>query len=195
MTCTHVACPDDPRFIRDERMCLSVISKTVKGALRLAAEPEEEVCEERRCKTLKTVHTLTLDVGPNPPCDPEDSPIPGGRLLSRDLTSAFIDADPAQRGFHAGHFRWTDAGVLVSGTLSGITNAGTHRDPFEPACQECYAPGFLEGRFCGVIRKARDEALIGCNVIGIYKLRLREPSQEGGPVYGVMEGVIVCGCD
>jgi hypothetical protein len=195
MICTHVACPDDPRLIRDERMCLTVLSKDVKGELRLATRPEEETCDERDCRTLKTVQTLELAVSPHGDCDPENSPIPNGTLLSRDLTSAFHDADPTDRGFHAAHFRWQDAGLLISGTLSGITNAGTQRDPLDPACQKCRAPGYLEGRFCGRVRKARDERLAGCDVIGIYKLQLRDPAQEGGVVQGVMEGVIVCGCD
>jgi hypothetical protein len=195
MTCTHVACPDDPRLIRDERMCLTVLSKDVKGELRLSGDPKAETCDERDCRTLKTVHTLELDVRPHRDCDPKDSPIPGGTLLSPDLTTAFVDADPDQRGYHGAHFRWQDTGLLISGTLSGITNAGTQRDPLEPACQKCRAPGYLEGRFCGLVRKARDEGLRGCNVIGIYKLQLLEPSVRGGPVQGVMEGVIVCGCD
>jgi hypothetical protein len=55
----------------------------------------------------------------------------------------------------------------------------------------------MEGRFCGLIRRAPQRALIGCNVIGIYKLRLPDPSNTGGGgrIQGVMEGVIVCGCD
>jgi hypothetical protein len=109
-----------------------------------------------------------------------------------------VNGDGKQRGFHAGHFRLEQGStVLVTGELSGVTNAGTHRKPFDPACQECYAPGFMEGRFCGVIRRARQKAFVCCNVIGIYKLRLPDPSDTGGggTVQGVMEGVIVCGCD
>jgi hypothetical protein len=197
MAVTRVACPDDSRHIRDERMCLAVISKDVEGELRLE-EDEIEECAERDCRTLKTVHVLTLTLTSNRRCEQEQPPpMPDGMLDSRDLTSAFINADGTQRGFHGGHFRWRDAGLLVGGTLSGITNAGTHRPPFDPACQDCYAPGFMEGRFCGLIRRAPQRALIGCNVIGIYKLRLPDPSNTGGGgrIQGVMEGVIVCGCD
>ena len=78
-----------------------------------------------------------------------------------------------------------------------MTNAGTHRKPFDPACQDCNAPGFMEGRFCGVIRRARQKTFVGCAVMGIYKLQLADPGERGGegPIQGVMEGVIACGCD
>ena len=67
-------------------------------------------------------------------------------------------------------------GVFATGTLSGITNAGTHRAPFEPSCQPCHAPGFMEGRFCGVIRRSTDDpALLGCQVFGSYKLEFKAP--------------------
>jgi hypothetical protein len=182
-------------LIRDDRMCLTILSKDVEGDLRLSADPRDETCDERDCRTLKTVHALELVVKPHGDCDPKDSPIPGGQLLSLDLTTAFVNADPDERGYHGAHFRWQDSGLLISGTLSGITNAGTQHDPLDPACQKCHAPGYLEGRFCGLVRKARDERLRCCNVIGIYKLQLRDLSVRGGAVQGVMEGVIVCGCD
>jgi hypothetical protein len=67
---------------------------------------------------------------------------------------------------------------------------------FDPACQECYQPTFMEGRFCGVIRRAAaDPALIGCQVFGAYRLQfegsLRERSTR---IRGVLEGLIICEC-
>lgn len=88
-------------------------------------------------------------------------------------------------------------GVFATGTLSGITNAGTHRAPFEPSCQPCHAPGFMEGHFCGVIRRSTaDPALLGCQVFGSYKLEFQGALQdERNPVRrGVFEGLIVCEC-
>jgi hypothetical protein len=197
MPITRVACPDDPRYIRDERMCLSVVSKDVEGHLRPAEDGEVEECQQRDCKTLKIVRLLVLDLTSNPRCEQQPPSVPDGTLDSRDLTSAFMNADGRQRGFHGGHFRWRAPGLLVSGQLSGVTNAGTHRRPFDPACQDCYAPGFMEGRLCGLIRRAPNESLIGCNVIGIYKLRLPDPSDTGGGgvINGVIEGLVVCACD
>jgi hypothetical protein len=195
MNGTQVACPDDPRYIRDERMCLFAISKDAKGALRLE-DAEVEECEQRKCKTLKTVHLLELKLTAHRPCDAREARTLSGSLVSRDLTSAFVNGDGKLRGFHGGTFRWQGASLLATGTLSGVTNAGTHRKPFDPACQECNAPGFMEGRFCGVIRRAPDRTLVGCNLIGIYKLRVADPSSKGGegPLQGVIEGVVVCPC-
>jgi hypothetical protein len=190
-----IACPDDPRYILDQRMCLYPVSKDLKGELRLE-ETELEECEERKCKTLKTVHLLKVTVKAHRPCDGREARMLNGTLVSRDLASAFVDGDGRLRGFHGGHFRWLGSNLLATGTLSGVTNAGTHRKPFDPACQECKAPGFLEGRLCGVIQRAPDRAFIGCNVIAIYKLQIVEPSAKGGsgPAQGVIEGAIVCPC-
>ena len=50
-----------------------------------------------------------------------------------------------QRGLHGGNFTWLGQRLFATGTLSGITNAGTHRKPvFDPACQECHQPTFME---------------------------------------------------
>jgi hypothetical protein len=191
-----VACPDDPRLIRDERMCLYAVSKNLKGTLRTKeADPEE--CDQRECKTLKTVSLLELAVTVNRGCDAREARILNGKLIARDLVSAYVDADGRERGYHGATFRWQGTNLLVTGTLSGVTNAGTHRKPFDPACQECKAPGFLEGRICGLIRRAPTRAFIGCNVIGIYKLRAGDVGERGpeGPIQGVIEGLIVCACD
>ena len=195
MNCTQVACPDDPRYIRDERMCLFGISKDAKGALRLE-DAEAETCDERKCKTLKTVHLLELKLTAHRPCDAREARALNGSLVSRDLASAFVNGDGKLRGFHGGTFRWQGTNLLATGSLSGVTNAGTHRKPFDPACQECKAPGFMDGRFCGVIRRAPDRTFVGCNLIGIYKLQVADPSSKGGqgPLQGVLEGVVVCPC-
>ena len=46
MTCTHVACPDDPRHVHSDLMCLYAVSKELRGELVLE-ESEVEECEER----------------------------------------------------------------------------------------------------------------------------------------------------
>lgn len=197
MNGTRVACPDDPRLIRDERMCLYPLSKNARGQLHLRDDERQE-CPERTCTTLKTMHLLELDVRSNKTCDSREAGVFNGTLVSRDLASAFARGDGRLRGFHAGHFRLEQGlNVLVTGELSGVTNAGTHRKPFDPACQDCNAPGFMEGRFCAVIRRARQKTFVGCTLVGMYKLQLSDSAERGGdgPIQGVMEGVIVCGCD
>jgi hypothetical protein len=192
-----MGCKDGSAYILDQTMCLYVISKDAPEGLLRTVLHEPEPCRERNCETFKTVHQLDLPLQPGP-CDP-DREHRNGRLYSCDLTHAF-DRDPRGRGFHGGTFTWADQGFLASGTLSGITNAGTHREPiFDPACQHCDEPHVMEGRFCGIIRRSADPALLGCQVFGAYRLRLHlKPEQdltepEFG-VGGVLEGVIVCEC-
>jgi hypothetical protein len=85
--------------------------------------------------------------------------------------------------------------LLATGSISGITNAGSHRLPVFEDCQPCDAAGFMEGRFCGQIVKAGDPSLLGCQVIGNYRLRF-DPSREGGSgaVQGALEGLVTCEC-
>ena len=42
-------------------------------------------------------------------------------------------------------FRWKGVGALATGTLRGVTNAGTHRRPAFDDCQRCDNPGVMEG--------------------------------------------------
>jgi hypothetical protein len=197
-----MGCKDSSAYILDQTMCLYDISKETPveppqpGDLRQVLL-EEERCDERDCRTLKTIHQLDLRLT-NGPCDSDQSQRHNGRLYSCDLTHAlnFKRDGSDGRGFHGGTFTWADQGFLASGTLSGVTNAGTHRPPVgRPDCQDCDAPGFMEGRFCGVIRRSADPALLGCQVFGAYRLRLEGSLREStAKVWGVLEGVIVCEC-
>ena len=194
MAVTRRACPDDPRHIHSDLMCLYALSKDLEGKLSLDRDESAiEECERRQCKTLKTLHTLTLKATKGP-CDSEEANALDGRLYSRDLASAFLDASGDNRGFHGGTFQWKGSGVIATGTLSGITNAGVHRSPVFIECQRCDERGVMEGRLCGEIRRGPRE-LLGCNIIGIYLLRF-EASRDGGEgaVQGTFEGVIVCPC-
>jgi hypothetical protein len=164
MTVTRVACPDDPRHIESELMCLYAVSKDFRGELRLE-ESEIEECEQRRCKTLKTRHLLRLEVASHRECDSEEAGVFGGVLQSKDLASAFVDGSGDNRGFHGATFLWRDpqSGVYITGTLSGMTNAGVHRGG-------CNIIGVYLLRF-------------DANAKG-----------GDGAVQGTFEGVIVCPC-
>ena len=191
-------CQDSSAHILDQTSCLDEISKGVRGRLRLAWQ-ELESCAERRCETFKTIHQLDLQLQPGP-CEPEQPPrLPNGQLYSCDLTHALksLNGTAEGRGFHGGTFTWVDQGFLATGTLSGITNAGTHRAPiFEPACQRCDEPHVMEGRFCGIIRRSVDPGLLGCQVFGAYLLQFdKELTAPDNEVRGgVLEGVVVCEC-
>ena len=177
----------------DRIVCVSPLSKDLEGALDLV-HSERERCRTLRCKTLETQHHLKLAVARHD-CDSEAGALLDGTLASGDLVHKFADADGNRRGVHEGTFRWSGSGTLATGTLRGVTNAGTHRAPAFDACQKCEDPGVMEGLLVGTIRRARDRRLIGCTIQAMYRLRF-DPSSEGGSggVRGTLEGAIVCDC-
>lgn len=118
-----------------------------------------------------------------------------GVLAVRRLVTAFVDGSGENRGLHTGALEWIGSDAQVRGTLSGTTNVGTHRQPAFDPCQECHAPGYMEGRLCGRVVKTRDNRLRGCQLTASYRLRF-DPS-EGAidtGVTGTIEGLIVCSC-
>jgi hypothetical protein len=174
-------------------VCLSSLSKDLEGELRLI-ESELELCRERDCTTLETLHHLELRAARHD-CDSDVAGLLDGTLHSGDLVHKFEGGDGKRRGIHEGHFRWRGAGVVADGTLQGVTNAGTHRQPAFDDCQRCDNPGVMEGLLLGTIRRARDRRLLGCGLQAAYRLRFDPSSQGGrGAVTGTLEGAIVCDC-
>ena len=193
---TRLRCADSSRDILDNELCLNALSKNVKGDLRLV-HAEEQTCEALECKTLKTEHLLLLETARHE-CDSDQAELFNGRIVVKDLATAFQDGDENNRGFHGGQFRWLGVGGLLAvGTLSGMTNAGILRAPvFERECESCREPGVMTGRLCGFIRRAPTAPrLRGCEVFGVYRLQF-DPSEEGEQrrVRGTIEGVVVCRC-
>lgn len=187
-------CLEDARELWERRVCLEPVSKNLRGELRLL-DGERQECEEPRCLTLKTDHLLKLEVHSHEPCDSELGRLLDGVLVVRRLVHALADGTGLGRGLHTGEFQWAGAGVRVAGRLSGMTNVGTHRQPpFDP-CQECRAPGYMEGRLCGRIERAEDGRLVGCQVTAAYRLLFEasEGFQDSG-VRGTLEGLVVCSC-
>jgi hypothetical protein len=112
-----------------------------------------------------------------------------------DLVHVF-DRSGEGRGFHSGDFRWDFGRLPVFGRMSGITNAGTHHEPVME-CQRCNDPGFLQGRLCGTIARAEDDALRGAQIFANYAIRVDRIAGDGIPgqdVRGTIEGVLVRGC-
>jgi hypothetical protein len=185
-------CFDDPAAILEKAFCVSAVSKDLKGELRLAASKEQK-CAEPKCKTLRTVHELKVEVVAAS-CD-STAARPLNGALGVKLSTAF-DTDGNHRGFHSGDFTWTGAGGLkITGRMSGVTNEGSHRVPIK-ACQKCGDLGIIEGRLCGqVVEPGRNPKLKGCQVIAAYRIKF-DPSTTGGQgaVVGTLEGVLVCFC-
>jgi hypothetical protein len=188
-------CAEGSRDILERHICLSALSKNLKGELR-PLQHELERCAKLRCVTLKTIHFVQLKVNSNKPCDSQTAQLLDGVLAIRNLVTAFEGGDGTRRGVHEGDFIWKGKAMVAIGTLSGITNAGTHREPVFKPCQTCDAKGFMEGRFCGTIRKAGRKQLVGCQVIGTYRFHFDPTKTEGGKggIAGTLEGEIVCAC-
>jgi hypothetical protein len=191
---SDVTCADlsDAGVLADKVICLTEVSKDVKGELR-RLDAERQVCEKDRCVTLKTDHTLVLEVTSHRPCD--RVPALDGRFVVRRFVTAFADGNGLRRGLHTGAFTWIGAGLRVTGTMSGLTNEGTHREPAFKACQTCDETGVLEGRLCGQVVRAEDPALLGSAVTAAYRFRF-EASEDAkdSPVEGTIEGLLVEAC-
>jgi hypothetical protein len=191
---TTVQCLDDPATILAQSMCLSPISKNlIRGSLKVTQSNVHQ-CKVPACTTLKTVHAVHLPVSVNAPCDSNLSKALDGAIDIKILVTAF-DQDGNHRGFHAGDFVWTGAGVTVTGRISGLTNEGTHRKPVFADCQPCDAKGVMEGRLCGQVTTTQVAALKGCQVEAAYRLRFDQGAGGGtGAINGTLEGVIICQC-
>jgi hypothetical protein len=188
-------CPDDPERLFGTKVCLNAVSKDAGGDIRLLEDRQEE-CRAEECRTLKTMHLLHLQLSTGTGgCDAFERTL-DGTLYTKDLVHAFTNGDSTLRGVHAGTFRWAGHTARAEGTLSGISNAGTHRGkPFRD-CQRCDEPGWMEGRLCGSIVEADDPGLVGCQLIGTYRLQLEGRfSDPGASVRGTIEGLVVCACE
>lgn len=183
-------CFDDPGAIFEKEFCVSALSKDLKGEMKLSSSKEHK-CKDPECRTLRTIHSLKMNVS-NAGCDsPAAKPLNG--TLSVKLITAF-DTDGNHRGFHSGDFTWTGAaGLTVTGRMSGMTNEGSHRLPIKD-CQKCGDRGIMEGKLCGQVVEG-DSGLKGCQVIAAYRIKFDSGSTGGtGGVVGTIEGVTVCFC-
>lgn len=101
-------CPDSPKALLARELCLSEVSKNLEGELRLL-ESEREDCKTPKCRTLKTMHLLELEVKSHRPCDSRPGRLLDGALTVHDLVHAFARGDGNRRGVRAGSFRWRGA--------------------------------------------------------------------------------------
>ena len=95
-------------------------------------------------------------------------------------------ATPRRGASTPGHSR-RGRGGRHAGTISGITNAGTHHEPLYDAVafdQRGQLVGRLEGRF-------EHDVLGRCVLYASYVFDLSDPEAELADVTGIIEGVVL----
>jgi len=185
-------CLDEPSALLRKRLCVHNVSKDVRGELAPIVSKIEK-CAKPECRTLKTGHGLKVEVLGHD-CDSGLGKLLDGTLVVKRLVTAF-EEDGLHHGVHAGDFVWKSKGGLIKGRMSGITNAGTHREPVFKPCERCDERGVLTGRLCGEVVDANVGELKESKVVAIYKIRF-DPSEKGGEgaVHGTLEGMVICPC-
>jgi hypothetical protein len=188
-----IVCEGDPRLLLKTPVCLSSVSKDASGSLPLRSSEKQE-CKKIECITLKTVHNLKLALKTHT-CDSTPGKLFNGTFFVRELIHAYESGSGLRRGIHTGLFEWTSTSGTIIGALSGTTNAGLVRHPLPKPIEKCHSPGVMTGRLCGTIEKAKDDRLIGCEVLATYRFLFTADAKGGkGPVRGTIEGDIVCRC-
>jgi len=171
--------------------CVFELSKNMKGKISLYRGVPGS-CDKEDCVTLKTGHKIGIRLISNKSCDSKIGRLLDG-LLQADVVHA-LNNNGEGRGAHFGNFKLlTNLGVTVSGSIAGITNGGTHRNPLDD-CETCNSMGHMEGRISGRVTKGR-QPLIGCRLFGSYVIKF-DPSVDfvDSALVGTLEGVIVCEC-
>jgi hypothetical protein len=190
----HDICHAGPADLLAAEVCLFELSKDVEGALS-QPEGQHHVCPEDDCRSLTTDQDLDLALRSHD-CDTEFGRLFDGQLRSLDLATVYVDGDGSRRGMHTATFSWRSRAGLVQGTLSGLTNEGTHRAPAFGECQKCSEVGVMEGRLCGRLIRAAEPRLTGAEVVAAYRLRFDASSSGAlGGVRGTIEGLIVRSCE
>jgi hypothetical protein len=187
-------CAGGARELAAATLCLDELSKDGKGELKLLASVPED-CSKLDCVTLTAEHFLFMELTSHPPCDSPLGSRLDGRFAVRNLTTVFVGGTGERRGMHTGEFDWWFQVGALRGSLSGMTNEGTHRDPVFGPVQTCDERGVMEGRLCGRMVRSLDPDLVGAQVFGVYRIRF-DPSADGGsgPASGTFEGVVVREC-
>lgn len=183
-------CTPRPEALAEAVLCLDEISKNASGELRLI-DAEVRKCEKLGCQTLTAEHVLRLRLESHD-CDSQLGKGLDGTLISKDLTSAFVDGSGERRGMHTATFSWRTRIGILRGQMSGMTNEGTHREPVFEGCQKCDERGVMEGMLCGQVVRAEDKNMVGAQVTAAYRLSF-DPSELGGEgaIRGTLEGLVV----
>ena len=172
-----------------ERICMWAVSKDLKGEF-VVVDQEEQKCRRPGCVTLKAHLKFKVQVTPHRPCDAVasrafDGTI-GGELLFAHIENGY------GRGYHLGRFDWTGATSRLTGRMSGVTNAGTHRSPAAP-CEPCDRRGHMEGRLDAVVVEGDHK---GCRVLATYVIDYDTSHEvQDTAIIGTLEGVLIRPCE
>lgn len=176
--------------------CIDEISKIIsRGALRRIGKPRFDVCRTPKCQTLKVKHNFSCVLRRNLPCDSKIGNLFTWRFTRPNFTSEITQGlilNGEGRGAHHGKFTLVGLdGLIATGLLGGVTNAGTHQVP-PSDCESCRVTGHMEGRLTGKIRKG---SLNWGRIFASYLIQF-EPSTEFDttPTKGRVEGIIVRDC-
>ncbi len=193
---------DDPKTLKGKKVCLNKVSKNLQEGSLNRTSINDEACATPDCKTRKLTHKLSLPVASHT-CDSTASKVLNGKIVIDGVNELVTAKLPAAdgRGIHSGNFVWTGtvaSGVVVKGTMNGLNNIGPHRKPFigNANCeQNCDTRLVMEGRFSGKVTAAKNQQLIGCEVVADYRLRLNT-SEDGAAstLNGTLEGLLICLC-
>jgi hypothetical protein len=186
-------CWEDPGDIFERPACVLPLSKDLDGMM---SDPETTVipCADPGCKSLRWLNQLDFKLT-SFACDHPDVVPLNGKVAVHRLATAFADSLPHSRGVHAGDFRWeTPQGIVFEGRISGITNAGNHRGPHFPSCEQCNHPGVMAGRLCGqaVGAPPTHGQWLGSMVNANYLISFDVGG--GGRILGTLEGAITVPC-
>ena len=177
----------DPVAFHKEPICMVPVSKDLSGRFIQKAVDKQE-CKSPRCSTLKALHAFELKVTSHKQCDKEPDALDGA--LKGKLSFAYIDTGE-YRGYHTGKFEWSGSASRLIGRLSGVTNAGTHRDPLMD-CEKCEAPGHMEGRLDAVVVRGEHQ---GCRLLATYMVGFDQSADAADTkAQGTLEGVLICSC-
>jgi hypothetical protein len=190
----QVTCPDDPRTMQEQTFCLASISKNLAGKI-FDIEAKRRECRRPECTTLVATTHAELGVRSHGECDSRLARALDGTLELTEFVHVW-GSSTDDHGFHSANFRWKGDGIVVSGSLSGMSSAGTHRAPAFEECQKCQAPGVDEGRLCGTVEEADDDDLKGAQVFGAHRLRytVTDEGLEQGRLRGTFEGLVIRRC-
>jgi hypothetical protein len=172
-----------------EPICMKAVSKDLRGQF-FVKEQEVQECKRPRCVTLKARLHFELQVRPHRRCDSVAARVLDGSIEG-ELVFALIE-NGYGRGYHLGSFRWSGAAATLVGRMSGVTNAGTHRDPVAP-CEPCDRRGHMEGRLDAVVVDGEYQR---CRVLATYVIDYDTSHEaQDTAIIGTLEGVLICPCE